>query len=154
MLPVLLTLLLQSTTISGSLASPVGLPAPGTAQVVLLPMDYANMFNAEAQQRIDRYWETFKPSFADRKELFFEVAPMAYRDALEVVVSRMRRDSKLNASSLIRNVPGGQFEFRGVAPGYYKIVAIAPIRNTDYIWTESLEVASAPIFLTMKNRVP
>ena len=112
------------------------------------------MFNAEAQQRIDRYWETFKPEFAEKKELFFQVAPMAYRDALDTVVNRMRRDSKINAASLIKSVPGGQFEFRGVSPGYYKIVAIAPIRNMDYIWTESIEVASAPIFLTMKNRVP
>ena len=156
MLPVLLALLLQSTTstasttISGTLLPPQGLPAPDSAQVVLLPSEYAQMFNAEAQRRIDEYWETYKREFAANKELFFKVPPVAYREALDRVIPRI----KANPSSLIKTAAGGRFEFRGVPPGEYKIVAIGSIRNTDYVWTESVNVTTAPVSIVMKSHVP
>ena len=153
MLPVLLALLLQATTttttVSGTLMPPPGMAAPASAEVVLLPAPYAQMFNAEAQERIDDYWEEYKREFAANKELFFKVHPVAYREALDVVMSRMT-----NRSSLVRNAVSGQFEFRGVAPGEYKIVAVGSIRNTEYVWTESLQVKAMPMVLQLKNRVP
>ena len=151
---VLMALLLQSTSISGSLEMPPGMTPPPTAQVVLLPVDYARIFNAEAQQRLDNYWEDFKPEFARQKELFLQVMPLAYGAALEITLFRMRSDSKLNISNLIKNAPGGRFEFRGVAPGEYKLVATASILGKNYVWTEALQVESTPLVIQMHTRVP
>ena len=154
MLPVLLALLVQSSTINGSLVSPQGAVAPTSAQVVLLPNEYAQMFNAEAQKRIDNYWEAYKPEFAEHKESFSQAFALAYRDALDVVLSRMRRDSKVDSGGLVRSAAGGHFEFRGVPPGDYKIVATGSIQSVVYVWTEALHMASAPILIQMKTRVP
>jgi hypothetical protein len=154
MLPMLLALLLQSSTISGTLLSPPGSSAPQSAQVVLLPSDYANLFNAEAQRRIDRYWDTYKPEFAERKETFSRAFAAAYMEAIDIVVSRMRSDGKTNGASLIRTATGGQFEFRGVPPGDYKIVATGSVQAVNYVWTESVQITSGTMFLQMKNRVP
>ena len=154
MLPVLLALLVQSSTISGTLIAPQGMTAPGSAQVVLLPSEYAQMFNAEAQQLIDDYWSQYKPEFAANKELFFKVHPVAYREALDFVIPRMLRDTKINGSNLIRTAAAGRFEFRGIPPGDYKIIATGSIRGTDYVWSESVHVTSATLIVQMKNRVP
>ena len=156
MLGILMAVLLQSTTttINGGLESPPGLPAPSTARVVLLPLEYAKLFNAQAQIRLDNYWEDFKPQFARQKELFLQFMPLAYSYALESVLSQMRRDSKVNMASLVKTAPQGQFEFHGVTPGEYKLVATASVRGRDYVWTETLQVGSAPIFLQMKTHVP
>jgi hypothetical protein len=154
MLPVLFVLLLQSTTISGNLSAPAGMASPDSARVVLLPAEYALMFNAEAQRRIDRFWDNYKPDFAANKQLFFKVPPIAFDEALEIVVLRMRGDPKINVSNMIRTATGGRFEFHGVPPGEYKIVALATIKDTEYAWTESFQVAKTPLVLQMKNRVP
>jgi hypothetical protein len=151
---VVFALLLQSTSISGGLEVPQGVTPPATAQVALLPLEYAKVFNAEVQIRLDNYWEDYKPAFARQKELFFQVMPRAYKSGLDATLARMRRDSKIDSANLIRNVARGQFEFRGVPPGEYKLVATASIGGNDYVWTETLQVASTPIFIQMKNRVP
>ena len=153
MFAALVLLFLQGANITGSLVAPVG-GAIGTAQVVLLPDEYAQVFNAEAQQRIDRYWETYKPEFAQRKELFLQVSPMAFRDALEVTMLRMRRDTKIDTGKYIRMFSGGQFEFRGVPPGDYKLVATATIGGVSHVWTESIQAGNQTLFLQIKNRVP
>ena len=154
MLPVLLALLVQSSIISGSLISPQGSAAPEPAQVVLLPPDYALMFNADAQRRIDRYWEVYKSEFAEHKETFTQALALAYREALDAVLSRIRSDGKVDSGNLIRTATAGRFEFRGVPPGDYRIVATGSIQSITYVWTESLHVTPAPIFIQMKTRVP
>jgi hypothetical protein len=151
---VMLALLLQSASISGDLEFPAGMAAPTTVQVALLPLEYAKLFNAEAQQNLDEYWEDFKPEFAARKETFLQIMPLAYNRALEVVLSRMRRDTKINTANLIKTSPNGHFEFRGVLPGEYKLVATASIKGADYVWTETLQVETIPLSLLMKTRVP
>ncbi len=154
MFGVFLALLVQTSTISGTLVAPDGSAAPGSAQVVLLPSEYAQMFNAEAQRRIDRYWEVYKPEFAEHKETFSQVFALAYKDALEAVLSQMRRDGKVDSGSLIRTATSGHFEFRGVSPGDYKIIATGSIQSTSYVWTEALHMAAGPLFIQMKTRVP
>jgi hypothetical protein len=154
MLPVILALLVQSFTISGTLISPRGSAQAGAAQVVLLPSEYAQMFNAEAQLRIDQYWNFYKPEFAEKKETFSKAFALAYEEALDIVLSRMRIGGKVDSGSLIRSATGGSFEFRGIPPGDYKIVATASIQGTTYMWTEALRVTSSPIFVQMKTRVP
>ena len=150
----MLAFLLQTASITGDLEPPRGKAPPATAQVALLPLEYARLFNAEAQQRLDDYWEDFKPEFAVKKELFFEVMPLAYNRALDIVLTSMRRDSKINSANLIKTSPNGKFEFRGVPPGEYKLVATASIGGTDYVWTETLQIEATPVFLRMKTRVP
>jgi hypothetical protein len=154
MLPVLLALLLQSTTISGSLVTPVGMAPPASAEVVLLPAPYGEMFIAETQQLIDDFWHRYKADFAADKQLFFKVPPAAYKEALEVVTLRMRGDPKINTSNYLRTASAGRFEFRGVPPGDYKIIAMGSIRNTDYVWTESFQVTTTPVVIQLKNRIP
>ena len=153
---VLLALLLQTTSITGSLEAPVGMQPPPTARVVLLPVEYAKLFNAQTQRRIDDFWEEFKRSgMAQRqKELFIQFMPIAYGTSLESVVSQMRRDSKINTGNLIKTAPLGQFEFRGIAPGEYKLVATASLRGVDYVWTETLQVESKSLVIQMKTHVP
>jgi hypothetical protein len=79
---VLFAILLQSTSISGGLEIPRGVTPPATAQA-LLPLEYAKLFNAEVQIRLDNYWEDYKPAFARQKELFFQVMPRGLQVKLE-----------------------------------------------------------------------
>jgi hypothetical protein len=154
MLPVLLAVLLQSTTISGSLLAPIGMAPPASAEIVLLPDPYAQMFIAEAQQLIDDYWQMYKPEFAADKQLFLKVPPVAYKNALEIVLLRMRGDPKINTSNYVRTASAGRFEVRGVPPGEYKIIAMGSLRNIDYVWTESLEVKAGAVVVQLKNHIP
>jgi hypothetical protein len=156
MLAVMLTLILQSTSIKGSLEIPRGMTPPSTARVVLLPLEYAKTFNAETQIRLDNYWEVFKASGLAKtdREQFIQFMPIAYGSALENAVAMMRRDSKINFANLIRTAPQGQFEFNNISPGEYKLVATASLRGVDYVWTETIQVQSTPLFLQMKTRVP
>jgi hypothetical protein len=152
----LLAIFLQSASISGSVAPPQGMAPPPMARAILLPLPYANLFNAEAQERIDNYWEAFKNAgMAQRqKEQFTQFMVHAYGTALENVVSQMQRDGKVNTAALMKNAPLGQFDFRGVPHGEYKLIVTANLKGTDYVWTETLQVESAPIVLILKNRLP
>jgi hypothetical protein len=156
MLAILLTLILQFTSIKGSLQIPAGMSPPSTARVVLLPLEYEKAFNAETQIRLDDYWEVFKASGLAKtnREQFIQFLPIAYGSALENAVARMRRDSKINLSNFIHTAQQGQFEFTNISPGEYKLVATASLRGVDYVWTETIHVQSTPLLLEMKTRVP
>jgi hypothetical protein len=156
MLAVVLTLILQSTSIKGSVEPPIGMSPPSTARVVLLPLEYAKIFNAETQIRIDNYWELFKRTGLAKtdREQFIQYMPIAYGSSLENTVAQMRRDSKINLSALIRTAPQGKFEFNNISPGEYKLVATASLSGVDYVWTETIQVQSTPLLVQMKTRVP
>ena len=153
MFAVILTLSLQSTSIQGTLQIPPGSTSPPSARVVLLPLEYAKLFNALAQRRIDNYWGVFLDSGMARrnKELFTEYLPVAYSSVLEDVVSEMRRDG-INTANLIKTAPQGNFEFTNITPGEYKIVATAVLRGEDRIWTETVQVVSSPLVIQLKHR--
>src|SRR4051794_23718773 len=94
MFALVLAIAMQSSSVlSGDLVPPKGASVPGTAQVVLLPPEYAQMFNAEAQRRIDDYWEAYKSQFAARKEDFSQAFAAAYKFALETVMGRLPNSS-------------------------------------------------------------
>ena len=154
MFAVMLSLLLQSTSITGGIEPPLGMAPPSTARVVALPLEYAKLFNVQTQIRLDNHWEDFKPMFVRQKELFIQFMPIAYSSALESVISQMRRDSKINLANLMKTAPQGQFEFHGLPPGEYKLVATASLRGVDYVWTETVQVESAPLRIQMKTHVP
>ena len=156
MFAVMLALLLQSTSVKGTLEAPLGMPPPATARVVLLPVEYARHFNRDAQIRIDNYWEDFKNSGLARrtKELFIQYVPIIFESVLENVISEMRRDRNITAANLIKTAPQGQFEFTNVAPGEYKLIATGSLRGDDYVWTETIQVESTRLVVVMKTRVP
>jgi hypothetical protein len=154
MLPVLIALLLQTASISGEVVAPKGMAAPGSAQVVLLPEEYAQMFNAEAQKRIDDYWDIYKPQFVQRKEDFTIAYANAYREALDLITLRMQAQGKVNTTNIIRNAQAGRFEFRGLQPGLYKLIATSNIGGTVYVWTESVNLKSTSVVVLMKQYVP
>ena len=125
------------------------------ARVILLPPQYATLWVSDVQKRLDVYWERYKTAFAQRKEFFFEVSKMAHRDALEYAVTRMQRDTRLDAATLIKTTADGKFEFNNVAPGEYRLVAIARKGAEDLLWQEVVEVSGpTPLFVRLKQINP
>ena len=155
MFALMLTLLLQSGSLEGTLQVPPGTPPPANARVVLLPLEYAKRFNALTQLRLDEYWEVFKASgMAHRnKEFFIRYMPYAYSTVLENVVSEMRREG-INTANLIKTAPGGEFQFNNIAPGEYKLVATASLRGEDNVWSATIQVPSSRLVVQVKYRVP
>ena len=105
---------------------------------------------------MDNYWEEYKPTFAERKELFLKVSAIAQREALDFVMGRMQRNNQLSMTSLvIQSEPDGKFEFRKVPIGSYKIVGIGTADKLDVIWSETLEIRSPePVLVKLKTHVP
>jgi hypothetical protein len=141
-----------TSIILGDITPPQGMAMTAPVRVTLLPSQYALMWDAEAQQRLDMYWELYKPMFAQRKELFFQVSVLAQREALDFVTARMRGNSKIDLSALTtQSTEKGQFEFRKVPPGEYKIVATATLDGQDVVWSEFVQVGSvSPVVVQLK----
>src|SRR5688572_15855612 len=158
MLAGILSLLLvqQSALIIGSTQPPTGMTISRPIQVVLLPSQYASLWNSEVQQRLDSYWEQYKPTFAERKELFLKISVLAQKEALDLVVARMQRNSQLNIANLIiQSEPDGKFEFKRVPVGDYKIVAAGTLDKVEIMWSEALEIKSpGPVLIHLKTHVP
>src|SRR5262245_58718715 len=114
----------QTGVIAGKVTAPAGSVLAGRAEVVLLPPEYVEVWNTELVERLDNYWENYKPTFIRQKELFLDAQRMAYRDAFQFVVARMRFDNRTRSSELIHDTSDGAFEFRNVPAGRYKIIAL------------------------------
>src|SRR5262245_9583337 len=143
-------------TLSGKVIPPEGLTISRPAQVILLPPEYSEMLAADIQQRLDNYWESAKAILAQRKELFQELSRQAYSDSVQDVLMRMRRDEGLRFAELVReSTAEGQFEFKNVRFGEYKVLAVGRIGGDQQIWMESISInSSIPQFLALKKRVP
>jgi len=128
----------------------------GPAQVVLLPPEYLEMWNTDVQERLDNYWERYKPTFIQQKELFAEVEKMAYRDAFEHIVALMRRDNRTRSADLVRaSTADGRFEFKNVPPGRYKILALGRAGNQEMVWADSVDLGGAvPLYVQLKKTIP
>jgi hypothetical protein len=142
--------------IAGNVAAPEKAPITRPLQVLLLPPEYADLFNADVQKRLDAYWERYKPAFAQKKEFFLDVSRMAEQESLQFIVSRMQRDLGSEISRYrIQSSPEGKFEFRNLPLGEYKVIASGRAGDQEYIWQESINVTSSvPQFLQLKHRVP
>ena len=142
---------------TGILAGRVTLPAETALsqplQVILFPPDYSDLWESEVQKRLDGYWERYKPAFIQKKEFFAEVSLMAYREATQFVLTRMRREIPAKLADLVQNAsPEGRFEFKGFPLGTYKVVALGRIDGQDVLWQESVDLnSSIPQFLQLKN---
>ena len=125
-------------------------------QIILMGPEYAELYSSDVQKRLDVYWERYKPAFAEKKEFFNEVSRMAYRESLQYVVNRMRRELREQFSEFLKDTtPTGGFEFRNLAFGSYQVVAIGTIGETEYVWQEFVEVNSPiPQFIQLDKQIP
>jgi hypothetical protein len=165
-MPLLLTavlLLSQSTEtpremgiIAGAVTAPEETSFTQPLQVILLPPEYADLWNGEVQRRLDSYWETFKQTFAQHREIFVEATKRAYVESTLFVIGRMRRDLSDKVSRFIQQTSReGRFEFKDIAPGEYMVLAIGRAQDEDLIWQDTIEISSPiPQFLQLKKRIP
>ena len=146
----------KSGTIAGKIAPAEGLKLSRRAQVVLLSPEYIEMWNTDVQERMDNYWERYKPTFIQQKELYREVAKMAYRDSFNWIVAQMQRNNRLRTADLIRETSGdGKFEFTNVPPARYRVLALGRIGVEEILWQESVELTgSVPLYVELKKTLP
>jgi hypothetical protein len=146
--------------LTGIIAGAVTTPPEGSfsapVQVLVLPARYTDVWNAELQKRLDSYWETFKPTFAQQREIFTVATQRAYLESTMVVMTRMRRELSDRASQYIQQTsPEGRFEFKDLPLGEYMVLAIGRVQDQDVILQETTEVNSPiPQFLQLKKRLP
>jgi hypothetical protein len=144
----------ETGTIIGLVKLPGGKPGQA-ARVVLLPPKYTEVWNRQVQQRLDNYWETFKPEFAVNKERFADFHRLARVEALRYVIAIMRRDLGDGASKYIKETPSnGQFEYRGIPFGTYQLLVQAAANGEDITWSRTIDVQTEiPIFVDLDKPV-
>ena len=138
-------------TVVGIVKLPDAANKPQAARVALLPSKYIEIWNKQVQQRLDNYWEIFKPDLAVNRERFADLDRMAHVEAFRYITSTMRREMGESASKLITDPPAnGQFEFRGVPFGTYQVLVQATFNGQDVVWSRPLEVQTVvPIFVDL-----
>src|SRR6185503_2783329 len=108
--------------------------------VALLPPKYIEVWNKQVQQRLDNYWEIFKPELAVNRERFSEVSRMAQSEAFTYVTSTMRRDLGESASRLIKTAaPNGQFEFKELPLGTYQALVQTVVSGQEVVWSKTVQ---------------
>lgn len=145
----------QTGTVVGIVKLPNGAKPVQAARVALLPPKYTEVWNKQVQQRLDNYWEVFKPEFAVNKEHFMDFYRIAHVEAFRSAVSTMRRELGDGSSKLIKDAsPTGQFEFRGIPFGTYQILVQATSNGEDIVWARTIEVQTdIPIFVDLGKPV-
>lgn len=145
----------QTGTVVGVVRLPNGAKPTQAARVALLPPKYTEIWNKQVQQRLDNYWEVFKPEFAVNKEHFMHFYRIAHVESFRYVTSTMRREIGDSALKLIKDAsPTGQFEFRGIPFGTYQVLVQATSNGEDVVWSRTVEVQSdIPIFVDLGKPV-
>ena len=141
----------QTGTVIGVVKPSEGAKTVQAAHVILLTPKYMELWNTQVQQRLDNYWEIFKPDFAAHKERFSDFYRIVYLEALGYVTNTMRRELGTGASKFIKDTsPTGQFEFRGIALGTYQILAQTRVNGQDVVWIRSVNVEQdLPVFVDL-----
>ncbi len=144
----------ETGTIIGLVKLPGGKPSQA-ARVVLLPPKYTEVWNRQVQQRLDNYWEVFKPQLAVKKENITDVYRMVHVESLRYVIATMRRELGDGASKYIKETPAtGQFEFRGIPFGSYQLLVQATAEGEDITWSRIVDVGTTvPIFVDLGKPV-
>jgi hypothetical protein len=160
MFAIVLTILLsflppQTGTVVGTVKLPDTGKSFASARVVLLPPKYTEVWNKQVQQRLDNYWELYKPEFAANKQQFAEFDRIAYVESFNFTISTMRRDLGDGASRFIKeSTPAGQFEFREVPFGTYQLLVQARANGRDVVWSSMVDVQTdIPIFVDLGKPV-
>ena len=144
----------QTGTVIGLVKLPGGKPSP-TARVVLLLPKYTELWNRQVQQRLDNYWETFKPEFAVNKQHFADFYKLAHAETLRFVITVMRRDLGDGATKYIKETAStGEFQFGGIPFGAYQLLVQATAAGEDIIWSPTVDVqTNIPIFVDLGRPV-
>jgi hypothetical protein len=142
-------------TVIGVVMAPGGAKFAPPVRAVLLPPAYAEIWNKQAQTRLDNYWEIFKPEFVANKERFLDFQRMAQVEAFRYVTSSMRRDLGDGASKLMQDASAaGQFDFTGIPFGHYLLLVHATVNGRDLIWLKTVAVQTEiPIFVDLGKPV-
>ena len=144
----------ETGTILGLVKLPSGKPGQA-ARVVLLPPKYTEVWNRQVQQRMDNYWEVYKPELAVKKEHIADLYRLAHVESLRYVIATMRRELGDGASKYIKETPStGQFEFRGIPFGSYQLLVQATADGEDITWSRIVDVGTTiPIFVDLGKPV-
>jgi hypothetical protein len=140
----------ETGTVISLVKLPSGPPSQG-ARVVLAPPKYIEVWNKEVQQRLDNYWEIYKPELLANKDLVPKLYRLAYVEALRNLVATMRHDLGDGVSKYLKETSStGQFEFRGIPFGTYQLLVQAKTDNDDITWSRIVDVqTSVPIFVDL-----
>src|SRR5580765_2247811 len=92
----------QTGTVLGVVKLPNGARPTQAARAVLLPPKYADMWNKQVQQRLDNYWEIYKPELLVNKDHVTEILRMAHVESFRFVTSAMRRELGEGAAKFIK----------------------------------------------------
>jgi hypothetical protein len=145
----------QTGTVAGLVKLPNGSRPTQPARVILLPPNYTEMWNKQVQQRLDNYWEIFKPELLENREHVTDIYRMAHVEAFQYVTATMRRDLGDGASKFIKDTsPNGQFEFRGIPFATYQILAETTAGGENIIWSRTIDVdTEVPVFVDLGRPV-
>jgi hypothetical protein len=145
----------QTGTVTGLVKLPNSSKPAAGAQVILLPPKYTEVWNRQVQQRLDNYWEIFKPELAVNREHITDIYRMVHVEAFRNVASTMRRELGEGASKYIKEAsPGGQFEFRAIPYATYQVLALTTAGGQDVVWSRTIDVDSdIPIFVDLGKPV-
>jgi hypothetical protein len=145
----------QTGTVTGVVKLPNGSRQTHTAQAALLPAKYADMWNKQMQQRLDNYWEIYKPELLVNKEHVTEIYRMAHVEAFRYITSTMRRELGEGASKYIKDTSAnGQFEFRDIPFGTYQLLVGTAAAGQDVVWSRTIDVDSdVPVFADLGQPV-
>jgi len=137
----------QTGTVLGLVKLPTGKPAQ-SARVVMVPPKYTELWNREVQQRLDNYWEIYKPDLLANKDHVPRLYKLAYVEALRNLTTTMRRELGEGASKYIKDAtPTGQFEFRDLPFGTYQLV-IQTTEGDATTWSKIVDIdTSVPLFI-------
>jgi hypothetical protein len=140
----------QTGTVIGVVKTSEG-GKPTQARVILLTSNYTELWNRQVQQRLDNYWEIFKPEFAAHKERFSDIYRIVYLEASGYVANTMRRELGTAASKFMKETSStGQFEFRGIPLGAYQILAQTTVNGQDVVWIQTVDVQQdLPVFVNL-----
>ena len=144
----------ETGTVIGLVKLPNGKPSPG-AQVALLLPKYTDLWNRQVQQRMDNYWEIYKPDLLANKDHVPKLFRLAHVESLQYVIATMRREMGEGASKYIKETSAtGQFEFRGIPFGAYQLVVQATAAGEEITWSRLVDVqTSVPIFVDLGKPV-
>ena len=144
----------ETGTLLGLVKLPSGKPGQA-ARVVLLPPKYTEVWNRQVQQRLDNYWEVYKPELAVKKEHIADLYRLAHVESLRYVIATMRRELGDGASKYIKETPAtGQFEFRGIPFGTYQLLVQVTAEGEDITWSRIVDVGTTvPIFVDLGKPV-
>lgn len=145
----------QTGTVVGLVKLPNSGQPASASHVILLPPKYTEMWNKQVQQRLDNYWEIFKPELATNKEHITDIYRMVHVEAFRYVTSTMRRELGESSSRFIKDTtPNGQFEFRGVPFATYQVLAESTANGNDIVWSTTIDVdTDVPIFVDLGKPV-